>query len=175
MTESSSQMKSKHGAMNTQDLNAYTAWVTNKGNNGVGQSLTLDFSPIYFASMQEGEIGAAKITGIKIINGYNRSKEDWTNNARVRTMRIYKNDKVFCNIELYDTTNWQEIKFKKAMIVRPGDVMKAKITDYFEGYMYPNAAITEFLPVGAPDGVVVGAEYMDGKPLTSVRNGGMYD
>jgi hypothetical protein len=173
--ECSSKMKPKHGASNTADLNAYTAWVVNKGESGMGQYLKLVFDPIYFAAIQEGEVNSVKITGLKIINGYNRSHDDWNNNARVRTMKIYHNKSLFCKIELYDTTNWQEIFFKKAMIIKPGDTMKAVITDYFEGYKYPNACITEFLPVGKPNGVVVGSEYMDGQPKTNVRNGGMYD
>jgi hypothetical protein len=171
----SSQMKKKHGPANTEDLNAGTAWVTRKGDNGIGQSLTLVFDPIYFAAIQEGEVNSVKITGLKIINGYNRSHDDWFNNDRVRTMKIYHNKKPFCDIELYDTTNWQTITFKTPMIIKPGDKLKAVITDYFEGYKYPNACITEFLPVGKPNGTVVGADYMDAKDKTSIRNGGMYD
>jgi hypothetical protein len=171
----SSQMKKKHKPSNTADLNAQTAWVTRKGDNGIGESLTLVFDPIYFAAIQEGEINSVKITGLKIINGYNKSHDDWFNNSRVRTMKIYHNKKAFCDIELYDTTNWQEIKFKKPMIIKPGDKLKAVITDYFEGYKYPNACITEFLPVGRPNGTVVGADYMDGKSKSNIRNGGMYD
>lgn len=174
-TESSSQMKDEHNPINTEDLNAYTAWVVNKGDDGLGEYLKLVFDPIYFASIQEGEVSSVKITGLKIINGYNKSHDDWFNNARVRTMKIYHNKTVFCNIELYDTTNWQEIFFKKPMIIKPGDTMKAVITDYFEGYKYPNACITEFLPVGKPNGTVVGADYMNGKSKMNVRNGGMYD
>jgi hypothetical protein len=172
---SSSQMKKQHAPDNTEDLNAYTAWVTRKGDNGIGESLTLHFDPVYFAAMQEGGVNSVKITGLKIINGYNKSHDDWFNNDRVRTMKIYHNNRPFCNIRLYDTTNWQEITFKTPMIIRPDDKIKAVITDYFEGYKYPNACITEFLPVGQPNGTVVGADYLNGKSKAIIRNGGMFD
>lgn len=171
----SSQMKKDHPAADTEDLNAYTAWVTRKGDHGIGQSLTLKFDPIYFAAMEEGGVNSVKVTGLKIINGYNKSHEDWFNNARVRTMKIYHNGRPFCNIRLYDTTNWQKITFNRPMIIRPGDKIKAVITDYFEGYKYPNACITEFLPVGEPNGRVIGSDYMNGKSKAVIRNGGMFD
>jgi hypothetical protein len=172
---SSSQMTKQHAPADTEDLNAYTAWVTRKGDNGIGESLTLKFDPIYFSAMEEGGVDSVKVTGLKIINGYNKSHDDWFNNDRVRTMKIYHNNRPFCNIRLYDTTNWQKITFKTPMIIRPGDKIKAVITDYFEGYKYPNACITEFLPVGQPNGTVVGADYMNGKSKAIIRNGGMFD
>jgi hypothetical protein len=172
--ESSSVMKKKHSPENTKDLNAYTAWVEGKDGYGEGESLTLNLDPIYFAAIEEGEVDSVKCTGLKIINGYNKSKDDWFNNSRVKIMKIFHNNRPFCTIELYDSTNWQDIYFKKPMILKPGDTVRAKIVEVFEGYKYANAAITEFLLVGGPSKEVVGAQQMNGESMTNVRNGGLY-
>ncbi len=171
---STSMEKKKHFPTDTNDLNAYTAWVENKDGYGEGESLTLYMDPIYFSAIEEGGVDSVKCTGLKIINGYNKSHEDWFNNSRVKIMKIYQNNKPFCLIELYDSTNWQDIKFKKPMMIKPGDTIKAKIVEVFEGYKYANAAITEFLLVGKPGGSVIGYDQMNGKSMTNVRNGGMY-
>lgn len=171
---SSSMTKKNHNPMDTRDLNAYTAWVENKDGYGEGESLTLYMDPIYFSAIQEGGVDTLNCTGLKVINGYNKSKEDWFNNSRVKIMKIYKNNKPFCMVELYDSTNWQDIKFKKSMKIRPDDVIKAEIIETFEGYKYPNAAITEFLLVGKPAGEITGYDALNGQSMTNVRNGGMY-
>ena len=171
---STSMEKKKHFPSDTNDLNAYTAWVENKDGYGEGESLTLYMDPIYFSAIEEGGVDSVKCTGLKIINGYNKSHEDWFNNSRVKIMKIYQNNKPFCLIELYDSTNWQDIKLKKPMMIKPGDTIKAKIVEVFEGYKYANAAITEFLLVGKPGGTVIGYDQMNGKSMTNVRNGGMY-
>lgn len=171
---SSSMEKKNHRPMDTNDLNAYTAWVENKDGYGEGESLILYLDPIYFSAIQEGEVNAVKCTGLKIINGYNKSHEDWFNNSRVKIMKIYHNKKPFCLIELYDSTNWQDITFKKPIIIKPDDVIKAEVVEVFEGYKYPNAAITEFLLVGKPNGQIIGYDQLNGKSMANVRNGGMY-
>lgn len=171
---SSSMANKNHNPADTRDLNAYTAWVENKDGYGEGESLTLHMEPIYFSAIQEGEVNSVTCTGLKIINGYNKSHEDWFNNSRVKIMKIYQNKKPFCLIELYDSTNWQDITFKKPMKIKPDDVIKAEIVEVFEGYKYPNAAITEFLLVGHPAGQIVGYDQMNGQTMTNVRNGGMY-
>lgn len=170
----SSMETEKYFPNDTKDLNAYTAWVENKEGDGVGESISLHMDSIYFSAIQEGGVNSVICTGLKIINGINTSHDDWFNNARVKLMKIYQNNIPFCLIELYDSTNWQDITFTQPMIIKPNDVIKAEIVDVFEGYKYQNAGITEFLLVGKPSGVVIGADQMNGKAMTNVRNGGLY-
>ncbi len=174
VTASSSMETEKHLPNDTKDLNAYTAWVENKEGSGVGESITLHMDSIYFSAIQEGGVNSVICTGLKIINGINTSHDDWFNNARVKLMKIYQNNVPFCLIELYDSTNWQDITFTQPMTIKPNDIIKAEIVDVFEGYKYQNAGITEFLLVGKPAGNIIGAEQMNGKDMTNVRNGGLY-
>ncbi|MCE5301426.1 MAG: hypothetical protein LLG37_11240 [Spirochaetia bacterium] len=168
--EASSTMKKQHKASNLKDSNITTAWVEGKDDYGIGESVTFLMDPVYFAPIHEGEVEAVNWTGFKVINGYNKSKEDWTNNSRVKLMKIYLNKKAVCRIELYDTTNWQTVTFPKAIRVKPGDRIKCVIEDAYEAYMYPNIAMSEFILTGEPEYELVGEAQIDGHSRLGKRN-----
>jgi len=94
-TTASSVLKSKsentYGDRNISDLNYRTAWVEGVEGDGIGETIAFKFPP-----------GHPRITTVIIANGYIKSKEAWKNNARVKQLKMYVNDKPFAVLNLGD-------------------------------------------------------------------------
>jgi hypothetical protein len=129
-------------ASNAHDLNYKTAWIEGAAGYGIGESLTYHFPP-----------ENPRITKIIVVNGYVKSKKTWTENSRVKTLKMYLNDKPFAILNLEDTRREQEFQFdpigngdradwKKLKSLTPWTI-KFEIVDIYKGDKFDDTAITE--------------------------------
>ncbi|HTN68283.1 MAG TPA: hypothetical protein VLZ33_02345, partial [Dysgonamonadaceae bacterium] len=76
---------------NAHDLNYKTAWVPGVAGDAIGEYLEYHFAP-----------ESPRITQIIVVNGYVKSKAAWENNARVKKLKLYINDKPYAILNLKD-------------------------------------------------------------------------
>jgi hypothetical protein len=131
-----------YSASNAHDLSYKTAWVEGVPGYGIGQFLTYSFPP-----------ENPRITKIIIVNGYVKSTKSWSENSRVKTLKMYLNDKPFAILNLADSRQEQEFTFDpigngdredgtKLRSLKPW-TMKFEIVDVYKGDKYDDTAITE--------------------------------
>lgn len=131
-----------YSASNAHDLNYKTAWVEGVPGYGIGEFLTYHFPP-----------ENPRITKVIVVNGYVKSKKTWTENSRVKTLKMYLNDKPFAILNLEDTRQEQEFKFEpigngdrsdwKKLKSLPAWTIKFEIMDIYKGDKFDDTAITE--------------------------------
>jgi hypothetical protein len=114
--------------------------------------------------LYEKKYRRAVIGQIKVLNGYASDRATWEKFYRVKKMRITKNKKTVCYIQLHDTMNWQTITLRTPIVIKAGDVIKAQIMDVYPEFRRDNdtyAAITEFTFLGGPYGPKVESKYIE--------------
>lgn len=131
-----------YSASNAHDLNYKTAWIEGVPGYGIGESLTYHFPP-----------ENPRITKIIVVNGYVKSKNSWAENSRVKTLKMYLNDKPFAILNLEDTRQEQEFEFDpigngdrtdwKKLKSLPPWTIKFEIIDVYKGDKFADTAITE--------------------------------
>ncbi len=140
-SELKSQGQSNYAAGNAHDLSYKTAWVEGVPGCGIGESLTYHFPP-----------QTPRITKIIVVNGYVKSPKAWSENSRVKKLKLYINDKPFAMLNLQDTRAEQIFSFDpignanredKALRSMPTWTMKFEIMDVYKGEKYDDTAITE--------------------------------
>lgn len=132
------------------DLSYRTAWIEGVLGNGIGEFITFELS----TSLSE-------ITTVIIANGYIKSKEIWKNNARVKRLKMYVNNKPHAILNLKDVYASQifEIpvigyskkenrefieKMENRNVTRPfSKKIKFEILEVYLGDKYTDTAITE--------------------------------
>ena len=133
----SSSLSNKYPAENAHDFSITTAWVEGVDGNGVGEWLTYSFSGT-----------CPRITHIAILNGYTKTAATWKNNGRVKTMRMYYNNKPYAILHLKDTRDLQSFNVGLLGYVENPDApelwtLKFEILDVYPGEKYHDTAITE--------------------------------
>ena len=141
----SSELKSPQGlkfaAKNSNDLSYKSAWTEGVPGYGIGEYLVYHFpyqNPI--------------ITKIIIVNGFVRSEQNWSDNSRVKKLKMYIEDKPFAILNLADSR--QEQTFTFDFIFRTGTnssnasllpwwTIKFEILDVYKGRKYDDTSITE--------------------------------
>ena len=83
--------ENKYGAESVSDLSYQTAWVEDVDGDGIGEFIEFHFQP-----------GHPRITTVIIANGYIKTKEAWKNNAKVKQLKMYVNNKPFAVLNLED-------------------------------------------------------------------------
>lgn len=131
-----------YAASNAHDLSYKTAWIEGVPGYGIGQSLTYHFPP-----------ENPRITKIIVVNGYVKSENSWRENSRVKTLKMYLDDKPFAILNLADSRREQEFTFSPIGNGDRDDVrklkskgpwtMKFEIVDVYKGDKYDDTAITE--------------------------------
>ena len=141
---------------NMEDLNLNTVWVIK---NPIGQKFSFSLN-----------INKASCFGcpytfygvINMFNGYCKTETIWGNYSRVKTLKVYFNDKPVCILELSDTWQFQTIDISKYFIntylgknnkdainVINGDKLTFQIVDIYKGNKFLSVAISEFMGQGA--------------------------
>lgn len=142
----SSSLKASKGvsysASKSHDLDYKTAWIEGVPGYGIGESLTYHFPP-----------ENPRITKIIIVNGYVKSKEAWTDNSRVKKLKMYINNKPFAILNLADTRREQSFDFKPIgngdrknsdkFRLKPRWTMRFEILEVYKGRKYDDTVITE--------------------------------
>lgn len=123
------------------DLNYKTAWVEGVPGHGIGEKITYHFPADH-----------PRITEIIIVNGYVVSEDAWFNNSRVKTLKVYFNDKPFATLNLKDTKNDQVYRFdpignknkeKSGENKAENWTLTFEIVDIYEGDIYNDTVISE--------------------------------
>lgn len=124
------------------DLNYKTAWVEGVKGYGIGEYLLYTF-----------EAASPRINKIKILNGYIKSKAAWTNNSRVKTLKMYVNDQPYVILNLKDFYGEQvfsvepigngDRKNLELLKSKPDWTLKFEILDVYKGLKYDDVVITE--------------------------------
>lgn len=141
-SELMSQGSNSYKADNAHDLSYRTAWVEGVSGNGTGESLSYTFAP-----------ETPRITDIIVVNGYVKSEKAYADNARVKKLKVYLNEKPFAILQLEDKRSKQVFKFEpigngnrqnmKALSQQPGWSLKFEILEVYKGLKYDDVAITE--------------------------------
>lgn len=165
----------QYDGSNAHDLSYKTAWVEGVPGNGVGEYLVYRFSPT-----------AARITTIKIVNGYVKSEKAWRDNARVKKLKMYLNNKPFAILNLQDVRNEQIFTFSpignanrddwEVLSAKPAWTMKFEIMEVYKGAQFEDCAISEIYfdgidvhCFGAGTGVTMANGSL--KPIEEIRKG----
>lgn len=125
-----------------EDLSYKTAWVEGAAGYGIGEYLLYKFTP-----------EAPRITDIKVVNGYVKNKRAYTENSRVKKLKVYLNDQPYAVFNLADTPsvqtftvapigNGNRADFDK-LLTQPGWTLKFEIADVYKGTKYDDTVITE--------------------------------
>ena len=165
----------QYDASNAHDLSYKTAWVEGAPGNGVGEYLVYRFNPT-----------APRITTIKIVNGYVKSEKAWQDNARVKKLKMYINNKPFAILNLQDVRNEQIFTFSpignanredwELLATKPAWTMKFEIMEVYKGARFEDCAISEIYFDGIDVhcfGKGTGVTMADGsvKPIEEIRKG----
>ncbi len=120
-----SQGNSNYNLDNIEDLDIRTAWIEGKEDYGVGESVEFTFD-------------RKSITQIIIYNGYQKSKEAWENNSRVKRLKLYTDKGLSAILEVQDTRGRQTFD-----IDIESSKYKFVIDDVYEGKKWKDTAISE--------------------------------
>jgi hypothetical protein len=119
-------------ADNCHDFSLRTAWVEGVGGNGIGQSITYRFAK-----------GSPPVTQVLIYNGYMKSEQAWKDNARVKQLKLYINNKFYALLNLKDTTAVQIFEVGSQQGKTGELFFKFEIVDVYKGNKYEDVAISE--------------------------------
>lgn len=139
-SELNSQGSASYLASNIVDSNHETGWVEGVSGYGVGQWVELrDIYP-------DGEI-----TALHILNGYVKSDKVWSENARVKRLKVYCDDKPICILELQNSRsmqvfNVQDVLGGKRYIGK----LRFEIMEVYPGTKYQDTVISEIYFTAVP-------------------------
>lgn len=106
------------------------AWAEGAANSGEGESLVFEFEQ------------PVDITAIQIWNGYQRSDEHFTANARAREIEFGTKDGQGAVYTLQDSKNGQKIQLKSQL---KGQSFELKIKSVFPGKKYKDLALSDLV------------------------------
>ncbi|HPH46302.1 MAG TPA: Hint domain-containing protein, partial [Chryseolinea sp.] len=114
-------------AKNLADYNPMTAWIEGKSDYGIGE---------YF-----------EVTGVNvntIYNGYQSTANNWKNNSRVKRLKVYKDNKPLCLLDLTDEMGVQLFELPRTADESTiSHRFRFKIVDVYKGLKYSDVAISE--------------------------------
>lgn len=149
-----SQGKNDYNIENIHDLDLTTAWIEGNPHYGIGESFTIEFN------WKEDYEGFGKVYNfygvIEIFNGYCKSEKHWIENSRIKTLKMYYNDRPVCLIELVDTWQYQRLDLRKffkdsnffqngEIVAKDGDKLKFEVIDVYKGTKYKDTGLSEFV------------------------------
>ncbi len=149
-TKASSSLKpqgdNNYDVRNIDDYRVNTAWVAGTKKYGIGETITYTFTKEDFDKAKIGN--RINFNGFLILNGYCKNKKAWTENSRVKRIRISHNKQPLYEAILHDSMNLQEIAFD-SVFLQPGDTVTVTILEVYPGTKYQDTAISELIPTGA--------------------------
>jgi hypothetical protein len=129
----SSQGSSSYRASNIKDGNHETAWVEGVKGYGIGE--WIEFQDIF---------GEGGIMEIGILNGYVKSDKAWSENTRVKRLKVYHNDRPLCILKLQNNRSLQYFDIY-GLIGYTGHISKLRfeILEVYPGTKYQDTVISE--------------------------------
>lgn len=123
----------KYSANNIHDFDASTAWVEGKKGSGIGERITIQLSSHIPVS----------VTQIMIFNGYMKSEKLWKANGRVKTLKLYVNNKPYALLKLKDVIGEQIFEVDTQNFSEKPIQLTFEIVDVYKGSKYKDVAISE--------------------------------
>lgn len=137
--------ENNYGADMIKDDACQTAWV--EGVKGDGKGEYLEFTYTYDITYEQSAEYSCKYTdSFLIVNGYQKNETSFTENNRVKKIKMYINDKPYCWIELKDEMGVQMVKldFIKKLEKKTNTIkIKWEIAEVYKGTKYNDTAISE--------------------------------
>jgi hypothetical protein len=131
-----------YSAKNIHDLNYKNAWIEGVPGYGIGEYITYHFPP-----------QNPRITEIIIVNGYVKSQTAWSDNSRVKKLKMYVDNKPFAILNLANCKQEQHFKIEplgyserenwEQLQANPWWTIKFEILEVYEGDKYDDTAISE--------------------------------
>jgi hypothetical protein len=92
-----------------------------------------------------------------IKNGYDKDKNSWKNNHRVKRFKVFWNQTFISEISLHDTDELQEFLImprwsKDYFTMKVGDKIRFEIAEVYKGEKYDDTVISYFVPTTSPCG-----------------------
>lgn len=129
-------------AKNAHDFSYKNAWVEGVAGTGIGEYLEYTFGA-----------AAPRVTDIIIANGFVKSQTAWTNNARVKKLKMYVNNKPYAILNLKDERALQTFKVEplgsanredlSKLQGKPDWTLKFEIMEVYKGLKYDDTVIAE--------------------------------
>lgn len=129
-------------AKNAHDFSYKNAWVEGVAGTGIGEYLEYTFAA-----------AAPRVTDIIIANGFVKSQAAWTNNARVKKLKMYVNNKPYAILNLKDERALQTFKVEplgnsnredlSKLQGKPDWTLKFEIIEVYKGLKYDDTVIAE--------------------------------
>ncbi len=156
----------KYSAKNIHDFDASTAWVEGKRGYGIGEKITVVLTAFIPVS----------ITQIMIFNGYMKSEKLWKANGRVKTLKLYVNDKPYALLQLNDVIGEQIFNVDTLNFGKDPIQLTFEVVDAYKGTKYSDVAISEinFDGLGVhcfAKGTVVSMADGSEKPIENIAKG----
>ncbi|MGE0503491.1 MAG: caspase family protein [Rhizobiaceae bacterium] len=126
------QGKNSYGTDMLFDANRATAWVESDDDAGIGQSIVLQFDD------------ERVVSGIDILNGYDKDEKTWTNNSRVRGATVALSSGATFQIELPDVRDYNRFTFSRPVKTRS---LSITIDSVYRGARFADTAISELYPL----------------------------
>jgi hypothetical protein len=116
------------------DESVLTAWIEGEIGDGIGESVSISFPS-----------GNPRVTKICIYNGYQKSKNTYYNNNRVKVLTLFINDNKYCKLFLEDTPREQVFDIDMTTLVNSNIKLefKFRIDEVYNGELYSDTAISE--------------------------------
>ncbi|GHN03274.1 hypothetical protein WSM22_47630 [Cytophagales bacterium WSM2-2] len=117
-----------YGVRNLFDSRSEFAWAEGDKGNGIGQSLNLQFQD------------EQTITGLEVMNGYQRSDKHYSANTRVKTLTLSDETGKQSEVTLNDSQGEQLVSLSTPL---KGKNIKIKVKDVYPGASYKDMVISE--------------------------------
>ncbi|MGK7392800.1 MAG: NADase-type glycan-binding domain-containing protein, partial [Candidatus Cyclobacteriaceae bacterium M2_1C_046] len=138
----SSQGDNSYNPKNAHDLNYKNAWVEGVKGYGIGEYLEYHF-----------DAASPRINKVIVVNGYVKSKKSWTDNSRVKKIKMYVNNEPFAILNLEDKIAEQSFDIPlignanrtnlELLKSQPNWTIKFEIIDIYKGNKYDDVVISE--------------------------------
>jgi hypothetical protein len=121
------------------DADSFTAWTGAR----IGDTLVFKFP-----SDLPRELNGTPFYGIDIANGRLHPQGSFRDFGRIKTIRLFHNNRVLFLIHLADTRRWQHVTFPDVYL-NIGDTLAIELLDTYPGGKEGTAAISEIVLQGA--------------------------
>jgi hypothetical protein len=121
-------------ADNIHDLNYRAVWAEGVEGSGIGEYVTYYF-----------QANSPRITEVFIANGYVKTDKAWSDNSRIKRLKMYVNDKPYAILNLKDVKKLQSFKVGTVGRNNKGKngTIKFEIAEVYKGDKYQDAVISE--------------------------------
>lgn len=136
----SSQGSNSYRASNIKDWNHETAWVEGVSGFGIGE----------WIEFQNLSGDGSTFTAVTILNGYVKSDKAWSENARVKRLKVYRDGRPLCILELQNSRSLQTFGLQWAGNYSYINTLRFEILEVYPGTKYQDTVISEIYFTAVP-------------------------